>query len=54
MTDSTVSNGSRTAPPSLRPSRLNPYQVDVLAALIATLPAPASNENARKVRHAGE
>lgn len=33
-------NPSRIAPPSLRPARLDPLQVDVLAALIATIPAP--------------
>lgn len=29
---------ARIAPPSLRPTRLDPLQVDVLAALIETLP----------------
>lgn len=33
-----VKRAPRVAPPSLRPTRLDPLQVDVLAALIDTLP----------------
>lgn len=39
-----VTYGVRKAPPSLRLSRLDPLQVDVLRALIETLPAPAAND----------
>ncbi|MES2753127.1 MAG: hypothetical protein V4659_00515 [Pseudomonadota bacterium] len=45
MTRLVISFGKpRKAPPSIRPTTLDPLQVDLLAALVATVP-PKTREN---------
>jgi len=46
---------SRIAPPNLRPARLDPLQVEVFAAIIATIPpSPSSAQRIAEKGHAND